>query len=398
MKEFKDMIMKEAKEEMLALQHPYVDSSHLMLALLRSSDFGGSRDFMMRHGISYELFYDTIIDVIGKGTVEDKNTPYTPALKQVLNAYTGMAKKRQSDDHSLIMLLALLQFYEGVGIRLLMNIGVDIDDLIEDLEELLDNSLDKLLKKYGCLTDLNKEVRENNTVVTGLDEQLQQLCKYLLKIQKPNVIVLGEPGVGKTALVEKLAVAINEKKVPKFLQDLRVVQLSLGSAVAGTKYRGEFEEKINGIIEAMTKKRNVILFIDEIHMMVGAGGAEGAIDASNLFKPVLARGKIRMIGATTNTEYKEFVCSDKAFARRFNTIEILETTEEETMAILSKAKVKLEKHYEIKLSHNDLVKVYKEATHRSGRMPDVALDALEEYCVDLYYNRESEKETEEVSV
>lgn len=392
MKDTKDKIIEVAKKEMKKLKHPYLDSSHLLLALF---SFDESRSFLVSHDITYELVYDVIIKVIGKGSTEKNNSNFvfTPVADDILSDYTKLVKKFPSNS-SLCMLLCVLRSNDGecLGSRILSQAGVDIDILYDDLDDLLSTSLDLILDKYKCLVDLNREVREDGTVITGLDEQLQQLCKYLLKIQKPNVIILGEPGVGKTALVEKLAVAINEKKVPPFLQNLRILQLSLGSAVAGTKYRGEFEEKINGIIDSLSNKSNVILFIDEIHTMVGAGGAEGAIDASNLFKPVLARGKIKLIGATTNAEYKEYICSDKAFARRFNTIELLETTKEETLNIMSRAKTKLEKHYSLKLSKDELEKIYSESTHRTGRMPDVALDALEEYCVDLYYKRESEKE------
>lgn len=385
----KSKIVEMAKKEMLNLKHPYVSSDHLLLALLKCDT---TAEFLETYGITYNIFLEEVKSLVGVGENKVDTTPFTPIFKEITKGINHFSKKFKSNDVPMLLLLSMLEYDEGIAMRVLNNMGIDSDDLYDDIINYLNTSVAVLLNKFNCLIDLNHEVKNNKTVVTGFDKELIQLCKYLLKIQKPNVIILGEPGVGKTALVEKLAIAINNKQVPKFLQNLQIVQLSLASAVAGTKYRGEFEDKVCQVIEAVQKNPNIVLFIDEIHTMVGAGGAEGAIDASNIFKPALARGKLKLIGATTNDEYQEAIKSEKAFARRFNTITILESTREETLDILRKAKTKLEKHYELKVSEKDLVKVYEDSTHRDGRMPDVALDALEEFCVERYYERESNKE------
>lgn len=389
MKDEKKRILALAEKEMLELRAPYLSSEHLMLALLKLDGF---KDFMEYYGVVYDEFLLKIKELVGvgtKGLSEGESIKWTPALEQVLLDYNQLAKKRTVSEVPYLMMLAMIDFGEGVALRILDSMDVDIDELHRAIVLHLDNTVTSLIKKFPCLINLNEEVEKNKTVVTGFDKELDQLCHNLLKLQKPNVVITGEPGVGKTALVEKLAIAINEKQVPSFLQNLVILQLSLGTAIAGTKYRGEFEEKISGIINAVSDKPNIILFIDEFHTMVGAGGAEGAIDASNLFKPALARGKIRMIGATTKEEYDEFIKKEKAFARRFNTLNILEATKEETLNILRKARIRYESHFGITITDEDILKIYSDSTHRVGRMPDIALDELEEFSVNSYYKKDS---------
>lgn len=252
-------------------------------------------------------------------------------------------------------------------------------------DTMLNRETSGVFKKMSCLSNVNERVAKYKTIITGMDEEAEQLIKGLMKLRKPNVMLKGEPGVGKTALVEKLACMINEGKVPEILQDKVIYELSMGGAVAGTKYRGEFEEKINQIIKAAEENPNVILFIDEAHMIVGAGGAEGAVDASNIFKPALARGTIRMIGATTNDEYDKFIKPDGAFSRRFSVVEILEPLEHQVKNIMKGLVPKLENVYRVTITDKLIDDIYQKAKMKKGMFPDIALDEMEEWCVQQSY-------------
>lgn len=378
-------LISDAKNEMKKLKHPYVGTEHLLLALLSDSKV---EKVTATYGLTYDKFRDKIIKTVGTGEKVEKECILTPKLRSLLDetVYSKRDKLVKLD-----FIRGILCDGEGVACRLLVTMDIDLMGLDEELEQIEERSNLSFISKYKCLIDLNEEVEKNDISVTGFDKELDQLLKNLLRLKKPNTVIIGEPGVGKTALVEKLAEAINKKQVPEFLQNLRIIQLSLGSAVAGTKYRGEFEDKLNNILTEVEKRDNIVLFIDEFHDIVGAGGAEGAIDASSILKPSLARGKIKMIGATTKDEYNKYITKDKALARRFNMITILEATKEETINIMKASKPKLEKHYGIKISNKDIEDIYKESTHKNGRMPDVALDSLEEYCVNKYFNKKKEK-------
>ena len=378
-------LISDAKNEMKKLKHPYVGTEHLLLALLSDSKV---EKVTAAYGLTYDKFRDKIIKIVGTGEKVEKECILTPKLRSLLDeiVYSKRDKLVKLD-----FIRGILCDGEGVACRLLVTMDIDLMGLDEKLEQIEERSNLSFISKYKCLIDLNEEVEKNDISVTGFDKELDQLLKNLLRLKKPNTVIIGEPGVGKTALVEKLAEAINKKQVPEFLQNLRIIQLSLGSAVAGTKYRGEFENKLNNILTEVEKRDNIVLFIDEFHDIVGAGGAEGAIDASSILKPSLARGKIKMIGATTKDEYNKYITKDKALARRFNMITILEATKEETINIMKASKPKLEKHYGIKISNKDIEDIYKESTHKNGRMPDVALDSLEEYCVNKYFNKKKEK-------
>lgn len=378
-------LISDAKNEMKKLKHPYVGTEHLLLALLSDSKV---EKVTATYGLTYDKFRDKIIKTVGTGEKVEKECILTPKLRSLLDEMVYSKRDRLV---KLDFIRGILCDEKGVACRLLVTMDIDLMGLDEELEQIEERSNLSFISKYKCLIDLNEEVEKNDISVTGFDKELDQLLKNLLRLKKPNTVIIGEPGVGKTALVEKLAEAINKKQVPEFLQNLRIIQLSLGSAVAGTKYRGEFEDKLNNILTEVEKRDNIVLFIDEFHDIVGAGGAEGAIDASSILKPSLARGKIKMIGATTKDEYNKYITKDKALARRFNMITILEATKEETINIMKASKPKLEKHYGIKISNKDIEDIYKESTHKNGRMPDVALDSLEEYCVNKYFNKKKEK-------
>lgn len=379
----KHEVIDQAIKEQKRLKHPYVGTEHLLLSLLLTTP---TKEILEDNELTYDIFNDKLIQLVGIGTTKPNQTQYTPLLQHIVDESIQLAKHNKRKLSSEHFLYSLLEDSEGVAARILEDLDIDLDQVYNDTCKIIATPKKNLLKENTCLTDLNKETLHDKTIVTGLDNELTQLIKNLLRIKKPNTIIIGEPGVGKTALVEKLAIAINNKEVPSIISDYHIIQLSLGSAIAGTKYRGEFEQKISDILKEVEKDPNIILFVDEFHNMIGAGGAEGAIDASNLFKPALARGKIKMIGATTKDEYNNYLVKDKAFLRRFNIIEMLETTKEETIKIMKDQIPKLESHYNIKIKDKDLLEIYNISTHKSGRMPDIALDALEEWCVDKYYD------------
>lgn len=253
------------------------------------------------------------------------------------------------------------------------------------------------LEKLDCLVNLNTQVKRNNTVIIGFEEELEALTKGLLKMRKPNVIITGEPGVGKTALVEKLACAINEQMVPEYFWDKEIYQLHMSNAVAGTKYRGEFEDKMKEILKEIEANPQIILFIDEIHTMVGAGGAEGAIDAANIFKPALARGSIKVIGATTNDEYKTSVEKDGALKRRFQRINVIEPSEAQVHRIMEGMRPVFENHYRVMISDAKLTEIYDRSKRMPGLMPDIALDELENWCVEKYYEAHTDSKEKVIS-
>ena len=242
-----------------------------------------------------------------------------------------------------------------------------------------------VFKKLNCLSNVNERVKKNKTKIIGMDDEMEKLIKGLMGIRKPNVMLKGEAGVGKTALVEKLAILINDGKVPDILKNKIIYELSMSSAVAGTKYRGEFEEKFSAIIREVENNPDIILFVDEAHTIMGAGGAEGAIDASNMFKPALARGTIRLIGATTNDEFDKYIKPDGAMVRRFTQIEILEPVEDDVKKIMKGVSSDFEKAYNVKITDKLIDELYNKSKLRKGMFPDIALDELEQWCIKQNY-------------
>ncbi len=397
------------------LKQPYVGTEHLLLALLAEKNTPVV-SFLADHKITFASFKKQIKEVIGEGDYKGDVYNFTPLINNVFEDVESFASSKGLGVTSEMVMLQILRCSEGVAVRLLeamgfkdreqeafdnylcdqisiSNLGVDMGPDF-DFDIALDSTGGESKKnKYNFLTDLRKSVKETDTRVVGFEKELEELIKALLRYKKPNIILLGEPGVGKTALVEKLAIALNEGNVPPIISNYKILQLSISSALAGTKYRGEFEEKMENMLDMVSKHKDVILFIDEIHSIVGAGASnDSTLDAGNILKPYLSRGAIKVIGATTNEEY-ERIKEDGALARRFKTMEILEPDKEQTMAILRSMKPVMQKHYGVKLTEKDLKEVYNKSTYRKGRMPDIALDELEEHCIDIYYdNSMKEKE------
>ena len=372
-----------AKKEMHDLKHPYVSSEHLLLAILKlSSEIS---DKLKEYDLDYNSFKAEIIKVIGTGSKPSEWFLYTPLLKRILENAVCDARDNNNGVVTVNHLFAsLLEEGEGVAIRILVGMGIDIDELYDDFAyKLVSKSSNKKLLIDEIGTDLNKKAMAGMLdPVTGRDKEIKRVLEILSRRAKNNPLLIGEAGVGKTAIVEELASMIVRGEVPLNLRGKRIISLDMASSVAGTKYRGEFEERMNQIIKEIEENDDIILFIDEIHTLVGAGGAEGAIDASNIFKPALARGKIRCIGATTTEEYKKFIEKDKALERRFQKV-VIEAPDVKTVKdILVNLKEIYEGYHKVILGNEilDLIIDLSERYMYNRRQPDKAIDILDEVC------------------
>jgi ATP-dependent Clp protease ATP-binding subunit ClpC len=381
-----------AKQESENLQHFYLGVEHIFIALtevengvtqgvLQESDFdsGGVRDAIQR-------FVGT-----GDGHRYWEGMRVTPRCEVVLKLASEEASKRGK---ALIeekdLLLAILKEGDSIPVRVLQKMGVSVPGIIRAAEEekvpvavkkIPYASNTRLLDRYGRdITRLAKEGKLDPVI--GRSSEILQLVRTLARKTKNNPMLIGEAGVGKTAIVEGLALRIVQGKLTESLRDKRVIELSMASIVAGTKYRGEFEERLVGIINECKKHPEVIVFLDEIHTLVAAGAAEGGMDASNILKPALGRGEIKCIGATTITEYRKHIEKDPALERRFQPIMVQEPSPEDTLEILRRLKERYEKHHDLKIAESALEAAVKLSVKfvPDRRLPDKALDALDEAC------------------
>lgn len=374
------------KKEMQELKHPYVGSEHLLLAILHNKDLELTK-FLEECGLNYDKCRNEIISVIGIGKSSNDWFLYTPLLKRVIeNAILDCR-----DDNSLItvegLFISLLEEGEGVANRILLGMNIDLDYLYDKFSSrfvVKNSKCGRKLFVEEYAIDLNKKYKsEGFDPVYGRDSQVNRVMEILLRRTKNNPLLIGDAGVGKTAIVEELVRRIEIGSVPKKLLNKRILCLGVASLVAGTKYRGEFEERINHIIGELEQNEEIILFIDEFHTLVGAGGAEGAIDAVNILKPYLARGSIRIIGATTKDEYSKFIEEDRALDRRFQKIYVNEATIEETEQILFNLRETYEKYHNVVISDfviKELVKLTERYIY-NGKFPDKAIDVFDEACV-----------------
>ena len=312
------------------------------------------------------------------GSKQTKWFLYTPLLKKIIENAILDSKDENTDVSVEQLFLSLLEEGEGVANRIMMSMDIDLDSLYEQFSNQLireGKSISTKLAIEDFAVDFTEEARNGNfDPVIGRDEEICHMIEILLRRKKCNPLLIGDAGVGKTALVEELARRIVLGLVPNELKNMRILSVAISSLVAGTKYRGEFEERINKMIEELEQAPNIILFIDEIHTIIGAGGAEGAIDASNILKPYLARGKIKVIGATTKLEYMKFLEGDKAFDRRFQKIIIEEPNLENVKSILLHLKEIYENFYGIILTDDILFSVAElsERYISNGKQPDKA--------------------------
>ena len=338
---------------------------------------------------------DILVSAPEAAKKERKHLEYSPRLRYILeesqNEAVQLASEKVGTEH---LLLTMLKDGDCVATRMLMTLNVNIQKLFQDLllatgidpKEYMENQKDGetvggIIDQYS--TDLTQEAREGKLdPVIGREKEIARVMEILSRRTKNNPCLVGEPGVGKTAIVEGLARQIAEGIVPESMKDKRIMVLDLPGMIAGSKYRGEFEERMKKLIREVKTAGNIILFLDELHTIIGAGGAEGAIDASNILKPSLARGEMQLIGATTLTEYRKYIEKDAALERRFQPVTVEEPTEDECIRILEGLKEKYEAHHDVEIEEDAL----KAAVHMSCRyindrfLPDKAIDVLDESC------------------
>ena len=386
-------ILVKAKEEMSLLRHPYVGSEHLLLSILKNENNVSKR--LKQYDITYEIYKEKIIEIIGIGSKQSEWFLYTPLLKRIMENAILDSKEINSDVTVEILFSNLLEEGDGVAIRILLNLGIDLDKLYSEFNyKILKKKTKKKLLLEELGVDLTKKAKENALdPVIGREEEIKRVLEILSRRCKNNPILIGEAGVGKTAIVEELSRRIASGDVPISLKNKRIISLDMATTVAGTKYRGEFEDRIRKILKEIEENDDIILFIDEIHTLVGAGGAEGAIDASNIFKPALSRNKLRCIGATTIDEYKKYIENDKALERRFQKVNIEKPNNETVKEILLNIKPIYEKFHNVIINDKIIEKIVELSNKYiyDRNEPDRSIDVLDEVCA-----RVNLKETKEL--
>ncbi|HET7272367.1 MAG TPA: ATP-dependent Clp protease ATP-binding subunit, partial [Rubrobacter sp.] len=391
-----------AQDEARHFNHNYIGTEHLLLGLLRE-DEGVAAQALYSLNVNLDEVREQVESIVGYGEEgTGAQAPFTPRSKKVLELALREALQL---GHNYIgtehILLGLVRESEGVAARVLSNLDVDPDKVRREVVRRLGGGRSRSrggsgesgsgrgveakrpktrqLDQYGRNLTAYAEEDKLDPVI-GRNQEIARIMQILVRRTKNNPVIIGEPGVGKTAIVEGLAEEIAEGKVPEILGDKEVYTLDLGALVAGSKYRGEFEERLKKIMKEITDHGDIILFIDEIHNLVGAGAAEGAIDAASILKPALARGEIQVIGATTIDEYRKYVEKDKALERRFQTIQVGEPSVEETELILKGLREKYEEHHKIEITDEAL----KAASQLGDRyiadrfLPDKAIDLVDE--------------------
>jgi len=393
-------VIRLSREEALRLGHDYIGTEHLLLGIIREGQGVGVR---LLRNLDCDLMKlkKAIEDTVrtSGGTLTIGNIPLTKQAEKVLKITQIESKIYKADvigtEH---LLLSLLRDEDNIATQILHQFNITYDTARSELNAMLssrsskdpsaktvasDKKIEKtktpVLDNFG--RDLTKLGLEDKLdPVVGREKEIERVAQILSRRKKNNPVLIGEPGVGKTAIAEGLALRIIQKKVPRTLHDKRVVTLDLAGLVAGTKYRGQFEERMKALMNELEKAKDIILFIDELHTIVGAGGASGSLDASNMFKPALARGDIQCIGATTLDEYRKFVETDGALDRRFQKIMVDPPTYDETIQILENIKFKYEEHHHVKYSKDAVDSAVKLSNRyiTDRHLPDKAIDVIDE--------------------
>lgn len=381
-----------AQEEAIRLGHNNIGTEHILLGLVREGD-GIAAKALYALGLGPDKIQKEVENLIGRGQDTAQTIHYTPRAKKVIELSMDEARKL---GHSYVgtehVLLGLIREGEGVAARVLNNLGVSLNKARQQVLQLLGsnesgghqgsaaaNASTPTLD--GLARDLTAIAREGSLdPVIGRSKEIQRVIEVLSRRTKNNPVLIGEPGVGKTAIAEGLAQQIINNEVPEILRDKRVMTLDMGTVVAGTKYRGEFEDRLKKVMDEIRQAGNIILFIDELHTLIGAGGAEGAIDASNILKPSLARGELQCIGATTLDEYRKYIEKDAALERRFQPIQVDEPTIEESIQILKGLRDRYEAHHRVSITDEAIDAAVKLSDrYISDRfLPDKAIDLIDE--------------------
>lgn len=383
-----------SQESAMNFGHDYVGTEHLLLGLVKEGA-GVAARVLQSQGITEDRVVKEIEELIGRGEGARQPLGFTPRTKRVLELSFREARRM---GHNYIgtehLLMGIMREGESVAVRILTNLGVDPQKLFSEIVKTLNEEAPgvqgapKSSMNYAGTPTLNQFGRDLTEMardgkidpVIGRDDEIERVIQILSRRTKNNPCLIGEPGVGKTAIAEGLAQRIADGNVPEILKDKRVVTLDLSAMVAGAKYRGEFEERLKKALEEIRKAANIIVFIDEMHTIIGAGAAEGAIDAANIMKPMLARGEIQVIGATTLDEYRKHVEKDAALERRFQPITVGEPTQEETIDILKGIRDRYEAHHRVKISDEAIeAAVSLSMRYITDRfLPDKAIDLIDE--------------------
>ena len=391
------LVVKLSQEEAIRLGHDYIGTEHLLLGLIREGE-GVAVKVLKNLGVELEKLKRTIEDMV-KPTTENTiigNPPLTKRAEKILKSTYLEAKNYKSDvigtEH---LLLSLVKEKDCLAAQVLSMFNIDYEIIKRELTNIMSgtftpsSSTNKKTEPRKSKTpaldhfgrDLTQYAEEGKLdPIIGRESEIERVAQILSRRKKNNPVLIGEPGVGKTALAEGLALRIIQKKVPRVLHGKRVVTLDVGALVAGTKYRGQFEERVKAIMTELEKTDDVILFIDELHTIVGAGGASGSLDASNMFKPALSRGELQCIGATTLDEYRQYIEKDGALERRFQKVIIDPPSVEETIEILRQIKTKYEEHHRVQYTDEALVQAVKLSDRyiTDRYLPDKAIDVMDE--------------------
>jgi len=380
--DFVNEILKVAEREMIKLNHPYVGSEHMILALLKNKEISNICD---EYNLTYDIFKNELISIIGSSNIKTTTILHTPLLKSIIND----AKKDAKENNKGIVtpkhiMISILESGDGIGVRILLSLGVDLDGIYKEMKNSFNPLLNEI-KKYGY------DMGENKNKLVDRDKEINDIVEILLRKNKNNPLLVGEAGVGKTAIVEELANRITHGYYDSF-SGYKIINIDMSLILSGSKYRGDFEERLNNIIKEVISNKKIILFIDEIHTIVKAGGSEGAIDAANILKPYLSKGDLKIIGATTTFEYNKYFIKDKALVRRFDIVSINEPDIEMTRNILYNIKDNYKKYHNVSItkSNLDMILDLSNKYILDKKNPDKAIDVLDSVC-SLVKNRGNSK-------
>lgn len=383
-------ILKIAEKEMLSCHHPYVGTEHLLLSLLKNKNIS---KICYKYNLNYYNYKKNLLNIIGSATKESKYILYTPLLRLVINKARENSDKDNKELDEYYLLSSLLSYKDGIGYSIVNNMGIDLDALTLELNN------QGVLSEFG--TVLNDEATDK---IYLRDKEITNIMEILLRKNKNTPLLIGHAGVGKTALVKELARRIKVGDVPAELKDKKIISVQVSTLISGTKYRGEFEARVNDLIKECIKNKNIILFIDEIHTIMKTGSSEGAIDAGNILKPYLCNGEIKIIGATTISEYNEYIKKDQALLRRFTPIMVNEPSLKDMEFILNKVKKSYEEYYKLKINKNIVNYIICNTDKYMPNLynPDKSIEVLDTVCskkiLDNYVNKSKDMNIKMIDV